>query len=425
MLRVRAQHDPWVAHPRAIADNPLMEPEVRYCTASDGVRIAYTVTGEGPPHLFARELVVSHVQLEWAHPIFGRLLEELARHNTLIRYDARGCGLSDRIQPAGIEDQLLDLEAVVARLGLGAFALSAAQTLSPMALTFTARHPERVKRLVLVDGVARIADLMATPQIRALFAAAASDFVMATEAIGSMAFGPGRDESRDYGAYIRACIGPEFFANAERFATVDASETASMISAPTLIIDHRGLQYVTEEMVRDLAARIPDSRLTVVDGLLADDPGGLGARIAEFINADEEKQARRERDTASGVRTVLFTDLVGHTEMMQRLGDTKGRDVLREHERITRETLKQHGGAEVKTMGDGFLAAFWTVTSAMDCAIALQQAFAAHTDSTSMVSRVFSASSATGFSSTGASSSSSSSGSCQRGTPSASGAPAH
>ena len=78
---------------------------------------------------------------------------------------------------------------------------------------------------------------------------------------------------------------------------------------------------------------------------------------------------------------MLFTDIVGHTEMMQRLGDAKGRDVLREHERITRETLKAHGGAEVKTMGDGFMASFGSVTSAMECAIALQRAFAAHTES--------------------------------------------
>lgn len=74
---------------------------------------------------------------------------------------------------------------------------------------------------------------------------------------------------------------------------------------------------------------------------------------------------------------MLFTDIVGHTEMMQRLGDAKGRDVLREHERITRDLLRQHGGAEVKTMGDGFMASFGSVTSAIECAIALQRAFAA------------------------------------------------
>jgi len=62
--------------------------------------------------------------------------------------------------------------------------------------------------------------------------------------------------------------------------------------------------------------------------------------------------------------------------MMRQPGDVTGRAVLREHETITRNTLKQHGGAEVKTMGDGFMASFGSVTKAVECAIALQQAFA-------------------------------------------------
>src|SRR6478736_6282197 len=111
-------------------DTRGMEPEVRYCTASDGVRIAYTVTGEGSPHLWIFESAASHVQLEWSLPVWRRYLEELARHNLLIRYDARGSGLSDRIQPSGVDVELLDLETVVAHLGLGAFALSANQTSS-------------------------------------------------------------------------------------------------------------------------------------------------------------------------------------------------------------------------------------------------------------------------------------------------------
>ena len=69
------------------------------------------------------------------------------------------------------------------------------------------------------------------------------------------------------------------------------------------------------------------------------------------------------------------TDLVGHTEMMSRLGDERGRAVLREHEAITREVLKQHAGTEVKAMGDGFMASFGSVTKAVECAIALQRAF--------------------------------------------------
>ena len=59
--------------------------------------------------------------------------------------------------------------------------------------------------------------------------------------------------------------------------------------------------------------------------------------------------------------------------MMSRLGDERGRDVLREHERITRKTLAVHGGTEVKTMGDGFMASFTSVTKAVECAVAFQE----------------------------------------------------
>src|SRR3989442_8352816 len=90
---------------------------------------------------------------------------------------------------------------------------------------------------------------------------------------------------------------------------------------------------------------------------------------------DGAVKAEPSPTAASAFRTVLFTDLVGHTEMMSRLGDERGRDVLREHETITRNVLKHHGGTEVKTMGDGFMASFGSVTKAVDCAIALERAF--------------------------------------------------
>ena len=139
-----------------VADNPMQAELARIGLEAQGSSV--TVPGDGMealalapehrpvprlPHLWAWESVASHVQLEWSQPVWGRYLEELARHNKLIRYDARGSGLSDRIQPAGVEDQLLDLEAVVARLGLDAFALSANQSMSPVALMFAARYPIR------------------------------------------------------------------------------------------------------------------------------------------------------------------------------------------------------------------------------------------------------------------------------------------
>jgi class 3 adenylate cyclase len=138
---------------------------------------------------------------------------------------------------------------------------------------------------------------------------------------------------------------------------------------------------------RALATEIPDAELRTVPGETLgvfdfyEEEDDVVTIVNEFLGGsapDYTSVANERTRTPGGLRTILFTDLVGHTEMMQRLGDERGREVLREHERITRDLLKQHGGAEVKTMGDGFMASFSSVTRAMDCAIALQRAFAAH-----------------------------------------------
>jgi class 3 adenylate cyclase len=352
-----------------------MEREVRYCTTDDGVRIAYVVIGEGPSLVFATDGAVSHVDLEWSQHVNGLLLGELSRRNRLIRFDTRGSGLSDRVQPLTIDEQVLDLEAVVRRLELHEFALSAMQSAAMTAIMFAARHPGMVSRLVLVDGWIRNKDVMGRPQVQAMMAAAASDFEMATEMIGAAAFGAGREESRTHGAYIRACVGQDYFVD-DRGVSWDVSDEASQLTVPTLVLHHRHLQYVTEDMTRDLAARIQDSRFAAIEGLWADDPAGLGARVAEFVNNAEHGAYTGDHTEPGPFRTILFTDLVGHTEMMSRLGDERGRAVLREHEAITREVLKQHAGTEVKTMGDGFMASFGSVTKAVECAVALQRAFA-------------------------------------------------
>jgi class 3 adenylate cyclase len=85
--------------------------------------------------------------------------------------------------------------------------------------------------------------------------------------------------------------------------------------------------------------------------------------------------------TSSELRTILFTDIVGHGEMMTRLGDEDGRRVLREHERLTRDVLGQHGGVEVKALGDGFMASFSSVSKAFQCAAELQRAFGQRNES--------------------------------------------
>jgi class 3 adenylate cyclase len=105
--------------------------------------------------------------------------------------------------------------------------------------------------------------------------------------------------------------------------------------------------------------------------------------IEEFLGEGEEARAARGAPSREpgGLVTILFTDVEGSTALTERLGDAKAREVLRNHERIVREALRAHGGAEVKALGDGFMASFSSATRALECAIAMQRAFAAHSES--------------------------------------------
>jgi pimeloyl-ACP methyl ester carboxylesterase len=99
--------------------------------------------------------LVSHVELEWSHPVSKRVANEALRHNTLVHFDLRGSGLSDRRLATTLDDFLLDVEAVTDRLELDEFALSGVQMAAPVAIAFAARHPECVRKLVVIDGYAR------------------------------------------------------------------------------------------------------------------------------------------------------------------------------------------------------------------------------------------------------------------------------
>jgi class 3 adenylate cyclase/pimeloyl-ACP methyl ester carboxylesterase len=352
-----------------------MEPDVRYCTTSDGVRIAYTIAGDGPVFVSLVDPIVSHTRLEWSHPGAKPVLEAEARYFTLVRYDPRGTGLSERVLPASLDDTILDLQAVTGRLDPRPFTLHANMTATPTAIAFAAEHPDQVSRLVLIDGFTRAADVNSAPQVAAFQAAASVDWETSTEIIGAVAFGPGTDESRNHGAYVRSCVGPEYVASVA-LSSVDVTKHAQRLTMPVLVVRHLGMRVITDQMTHDLVSSIPDARLITVDGLWPDDPVGLIKRIADFVYEGEELPRARSSSETSGVRTVLFTDVVGHTEMMRRLGDARGRDLLREHERMTRDAIARHGGTEIKTDGDSFMVSFGSVASAMACAVELQRAFA-------------------------------------------------
>jgi class 3 adenylate cyclase len=164
----------------------------------------------------------------------------------------------------------------------------------------------------------------------------------------------------------------------------DFTEYLGRITSPTLIVSASQTSPLYRDASRIYASAIAGSRLVEVDGFVAPQNPNTYELVGSFLDDAPVARPSSAAGSASGsssvdrFRTVLFTDMVDHTAMMQRLGDARGRDVLREHERITRQTLREFDGEEVKTMGDGFLASFNSVTQAVRCAVALQQAFAAH-----------------------------------------------
>ncbi len=348
---------------------------MRYAVAADGVRIAYAVAGQGPPCIRAPWTPFSHCQLEWRQ---GTFFERLCQSRMIVPFDPRGSGLSDRdVEDYSLEARELDIDAVVEALGLASFTLHGIGTSGALAIAYAVRYPERVTHLILDDAFASGRVFSSRPQWRAstqLF----DDWEAMTENMAFAAYGFGGEDARRYAEYLRACTTPGAVRRMSRAnEEVDVTDLLPKVKAPTLIMQHKASRFLGAEDGRELAMGIPNSQLVVIEGGHGEVDSVLAA-VGEFLGDVSPAAPSRGQSTAG--RAVLFTDVEGHTEMMRRLGDEAGRAVLRDHERITREVLRSHAGTEIKTMGDGFMASFDSATHAVECAIRLQQAFAARNE---------------------------------------------
>ena len=132
-----------------------MQQEIRFCITNDGVRIAYASVGHGPPIVKAPNWL-THLEYEWETPIWRHWWEELARDHTVIRFDQRGCGLSDwNVGEMSFDSWVSDLEAVVAATKVERFDLLGISQGGPVAVEYAVRHPEHVSRLILFGVYAR------------------------------------------------------------------------------------------------------------------------------------------------------------------------------------------------------------------------------------------------------------------------------
>jgi len=360
------------------------DPKIRYAKSADATSIAYWTIGEGRPLVYVPTMPWSHIEREWAIPEWRRRYERLAIGRRLVHYDPRGFGLSEphptAMTPTAHAD---DLEAVLDALGLDECDLFAAGDAGFAALEFSARAPDRVGRMILWGSYANRDALLNSAKIKSMHALWDHDWVQYTElAIRTVVGWRHENRASQLADFFRAAASRESLAIVSALYGVDLTPRLPNVRAQTLVVALDDSWIDIRDEARLLAAGLPNAELRTVHGEsiyfdFYDDTDLVVDLVNEFLGGDAlatTSSLAPSTPQAGGFRTVLFTDLVGHTEMMQRLGDERGRAVLREHERITRDLLRQHGGAEVKTMGDGFMASFGSVTAAMECAIALQRA---------------------------------------------------
>jgi class 3 adenylate cyclase len=172
----------------------------------------------------------------------------------------------------------------------------------------------------------------------------------------------------------------------EAIPGLDVTDLLPQVKAPTLVLHRREARFPDTELVKGLTSRIPDARLVLLEGAsllpFVGDMESVVRAIDEFLGlevADVLQPVGPRR--AGGLMTILFTDMEGSTTLTQRLGDAKAQEVLRTHNTIVRHALKAHSGSEIKHTGDGIMASFASASRALECAIAIQRAFAQHNES--------------------------------------------
>ena len=250
--------------------------EIRFCTAGDGTRLAYAVSGAGPPLVKAANWL-SHLAYDWESPVWRHWLAELSRRFRLVRYDERGCGLSDwDIGRFSFGDWVDDLEAVVDAAGLDRFPLLGISQGGPVAIAYAVRHPERVTHLVLLGSFAQGWRKSARTPDELALAEARVEIVRlgwgrpdpAYRQIFVARFLPEatQEQWRSFDELQQRSTSPDnAWRFVDEFASIDVTNLAPKLTVPTLIMCSRREPGNRFEQSRLLAALIPNSRLVPLD----------------------------------------------------------------------------------------------------------------------------------------------------------------
>jgi pimeloyl-ACP methyl ester carboxylesterase/DNA-binding CsgD family transcriptional regulator len=300
-----------------------IRPDIRFCSAADGAKIAVGSYGSGPP-LVRAGTWLTHVEYDATSPLSKHWCEELAKHHRYVVYDGRGCGLSDReVRDLSLDVFVADLEAVVDGLGLGRFPLFGMSMGAPVAVAYAAKHPERVSRLVLHGGFYRSYLSSTKPDPRVLEEA---DVLFKSARLG---WGTGSPALRQ--VFVAKFMGESTEAQRQAFEerqrvtstadvaekylramfALDVKELAPRVLCPTIAFHSRGDQLIFFEQGRKLAALIPGARFVPLESKnhvpFREEPAwqALAAALRSFLEEDGVRATSPAKELTSRQLDVL------------------------------------------------------------------------------------------------------------------------
>ena len=379
-------HRKWSSSARQIPSGVASVMRTQYAKCGD-LDIAYQVLGEGPVDLLLFTGTFIPVNCLDDDPSMARFQRRLASFARLLRFDIRGVGLSDRGSPSSPptqNDWVQDALAVLDAIGSEHPVVLAPLFGSPLGLRLAAQHPERIAKLILVNGFARVIEAPDYPQglsqgyidelrvltrepdaveqgldLLALFSPSVSD---------DRAFRSWWDRSGNLAATP---------AMAQVLATkmfeTDVRDILPHVHAPTLIIQRTENPLLHARHGTYLAEHLPEARFMPLPGtdLLywTGDTRAMLDEIEEFVTG-----VRGGSGAERALSSVLFTDIIASTNRAVQLGDQSWRDLLDRHDTTVRALIARFRGQEIKTVGDGFLATFDSPGRAVECALAIREA---------------------------------------------------
>lgn len=271
-VRTAAQAEQGIARRKTAS---LRAQRIGFCEVRDGAKIAYATLGDGPPLLKAANWL-THLEFDWDSPIWGRSFAEIAQSRTFIRYDERGCGLSDwDVADLSFAAFVEDLEVVADKLGLDRFPLLGISQGASVSIEYAVRHPERVSGLILIGGYAAGWRHLADPEEQARREAVLTLTELgwgtdnaAYRHIFSQTFMPEatREQLDWFDAFQRQTTSPRNAARfQDAFGRIDVRHRLAQVKAPTIVLHSRHDQRIPIDIGRAVASGIPNAQFVPLE----------------------------------------------------------------------------------------------------------------------------------------------------------------